>query len=484
MIATEAALLLVDGREARAAGGETFDTFNPSTGEKIADVARGTEADIDAAVVAARHAFEGEWSKTTPRERATILNRVAALLREHAGELDRLGSVNGGLPIAAVRNDIEVSAKYCEYYAGCVDKVGGDSIPLGPGYVDYTVREPWGVCGAIVPFNSPYQLAIRSIAPALGTGNTMVIKASEQAPLPTLRLGRLLHEAGVPAGVVNVVPGFGHDAGARLAAHPDVDHLTFTGSPGTAQRVLAGAATQLTPTLVELGGKSPQIVFADADLDEAARTIVSTLVWSCGQACSAGTRVIVERSVHAELAEAIAEHIGKVRVGDAAEGPDMGPLITKRQQDAVLGAIDAGRSSDARLLIGGGVPESTAPGGFFVEPTVFDGVDPGSALAQDEIFGPVLAISEFSTTDEALAFGNWSDFGLIAGVWTKDIDRAFCLAAGLKVGQVYVNNYGVGGGVELPFGGYKKSGFGREKGIAGFLAYTQLKNVCIKVGAS
>jgi aldehyde dehydrogenase (NAD+) len=481
VIATNTCGILIGGDEVAALSGQTFETFDPSTGEVIAEVARGAEADVDRAVASAREAFETTWIDSTPRDRGTVLFKLAALLRERAEELAVFGSRNGGLTTKATLNDVEVAARYCEFYAGLVDKVGGETIPLGPDFVDYTIREPWGVCGIIAPFNSPYQLPARSVAPALAAGNAVVIKASEQAPLATVLFGQLLLECGLPRGVVNVVPGFGHEAGARLAGHPDVDKISFTGSPATAQRVLEAAAKELTPCTLELGGKSPQIVFADADLEEAARTIMGTIVWSAGQACSAGTRILTEKAVHADLAESLAEAAKAVRVGRAVEGPDMGPLITKRQQEAVLSAIDAGKS-DARLIAGGGRPtDGELAGGYFVEATIFDDVDHGSPLAQDEIFGPVLAITEIRDTAQALEFANATEFGLIAGVWTRDISRAHHLASRIRAGQVYVNTYGVGGGVELPFGGYKKSGYGREKGVAGYLEYTQVKNVCIKV---
>jgi aldehyde dehydrogenase (NAD+) len=474
--------MLIAGEEVTAA--EAFETFDPSTGEAIGEVARATEAEVDRAVASARKTHEEVWRETTPRERSTVLFAVAQRIREAAAELAETSALNGGVALPSALGDVEAAARYFEFYAGAVDKIGGESIPLGPDYVDFTVREPWGVCGVITPFNAPYQLPSRSVSAALAAGNTAVVKASEQAPLPTLRLGRLLLEAGLPPGAVDVVTGFGQDAGARLAGHPGVDHLTFTGSAATATRVMALAAAELTPTTVELGGKSPQIVFADADIAETAQTIVRTIVWSAGQACSAGTRVLVEQPVHRELVEALAAATAEVTVGPALEGPDMGPVITRRQQQAILAAIAAARESGAgRLVTGGGAPaEPSLDGGYFVEPTIFDDVDPASPLAREEVFGPVLAVTPVRDEAHALQLANDGEFGLVAGIWTSDVGRAHRLGSRIRAGQVYVNCYGVGGGVELPFGGYGKSGYGREKGVAGLLEYTQLKNVCVKIG--
>jgi acyl-CoA reductase-like NAD-dependent aldehyde dehydrogenase len=474
---------LIGGEQLAASDGERFDVLDPSTGGRIAQVPRGKRADVDRAIAAARAAFDG-WRRTPPAERGRILTSCARRLREEAPALAPLGSLDGGLPLPAVLRDIEATARYLEYYGGLADKIGGDVVPLGEDFLDYTEREPYGVCAVILPFNSPFQILARSVAPALAAGNVVVAKAAEQAPLGPLRLAQLLEHEGVPAGVVNVVTGLGNEAGARLVEHEDVDRITFTGSEPTGRMVMEAAARTLTPVTLELGGKSPQIVFADADLEQAVVTVVDSLVWSAGQVCSAGTRLLVERSVRDDVVGAVVARMAATRIGPALDAPDMGPLISARQQAGVLSAITTATGQGARLLTGGLDVPDTGTEGFYVAPTVFDEVPPDSALAQEEIFGPVLAVFDFDTEAEAVALANGTRFGLIAGLWTRDLGRAHRVARELRCGQVYVNAYGTGTGIELPFGGYKRSGIGREKGVAGYLAYTQVKNIAIKVGAS
>lgn len=478
-LVTERIGVTINGEEGPSVSGESFTSSDPSTGEELATVALGGPEDVDRAVRAAEDAFYGFWRDWAPKDRATVLFGIAAALREGGDPLAVIAARDGGLPLTGASNDVVVAARYFEYYAGLADKIGGETIPLGPDFLDYTVREPWGVCGVIVPYNSPYQLMARSVAAALAAGNTVVVKSGEQAPIGPSLLARVAHEAGLPAGVLHVVPGFG-PAGAALTSHPKVRHITFTGSLPTARHVLRAAAEEMTPACVELGGKSPQIVFADADLEAAADTILRSLVYYAGQTCSAGTRLLVERSVHHDLAEAVRQRAIDARIGPAIEDPDLGPLVSERQRDTVLAAIrDAAGSG--RVLAGGDVPDGFDTG-FFVQPTVIDDVDPRSPVAQEEIFGPVLCITPFDDDADAVRIANDSQFGLAAGVWTRDLSRAHQLARDIETGQVFVNTYGVGGAVEIPFGGYKKSGIGREKGIAGFLEYTQIKNVCVALG--
>ncbi|CAB4880695.1 unannotated protein [freshwater metagenome] len=475
-------LQLIGGERVPALDGERFDITDPSTGEVIAELPQSKAADVDRAVAAARAAFPA-WRATAPADRGRMLIACAAQLRAECAQLAPLGSLDGGLPLPAVERDVEAAARYFEFYGGLADKIGGDVVPLGDDFLDYTEREPWGVCAVILPFNSPFQILARSLAPALAAGNTVVAKAAEQAPLGPLLLAETLERAGLPPGLLNVVTGFGAEVGTPLVSHEGVDRITFTGSERTGRMVMESAARNLTPVTLELGGKSPQIVFADADLELAVETIVGSLVWSAGQVCSAGTRLLVERSVRDEVVAAVVERMAATRVGPAIDGPDMGPLISSVQRDNVLAAIGAACADGARLLTGGTAPLETGAGGYYVAPAVFDGVDPGSALAQEELFGPVLAILDFASEAEAIAIADGTRFGLMAGLWTRDIARGHRVARALRCGQVYVNAYGAGTGIELPFGGFKRSGIGREKGVTGYLEYTQVKNICIKVGA-
>jgi aldehyde dehydrogenase (NAD+) len=470
--------LQIAGEEADAASAESAPLIDPSTGGPIGTVSVAGANDVDRAVDAARSAFEEHWWDSAPVDRGRLLMRIAEAIRANAAELAEHVMRNTGHPQRFALGDAENAARYFEYYAGAADKIHGESIPVGAHHVDFTVREPWGVCGIISPFNAPLQLPARSIAPALAAGNTVVLKPGEQSPAATLALGRVMAEAGVPAGVVNIVPG-ALEAGQRLIAHPDVAHITFTGSVTVGQAIMRAAAEGLKPVTLELGGKSPQILFDDADVEAAVAAVMGSAVLTAGQVCSAGTRILVQNGVHDAFVDALGEAVRGVTVGPPAAGAEMGPVITGAQRDRVAAAIARGRAGGARVVAGGEEAPDGLDGGFFVRPTVFDQVAPDSALAREEIFGPVLAVMRFDDWPDALAMANDSEFGLVAGVWTREIGRAHHLARKLRVGQVFINNYGVGGGVELPFGGYKKSGIGREKGLAALGEYTQLKNVCV-----
>jgi acyl-CoA reductase-like NAD-dependent aldehyde dehydrogenase len=467
----------------RRGRGETLELVDPSTGATTGELASATDEDVDLAVASAREAAS-RWAATAPVERARVCARVAQLLVERSSELAETAVVDAGLPSSMAIRDVETAGRYFEFYAGVPDKLYGDSIPVGPDAIDYTIREPWGVCAVILPFNFPFQLTARDVAAALCTGNTVVLKPPEQAPLAALALVKVCAAAGVPDGVVNAVTGMGPEVGERLVRHPDVDHVTFTGSVATARRVLEAAAQDIKPTTIELGGKSPHVVFADARIDRVVASIVATTFRSAGQACSAGTRVLVERGARDELLSALGEAASGLRVGIASDDPDLGPLVSATQRDNVLAAVDRGRSDGARVVTGGGPPASgdVPPGGFFVAPTVLDDVDPSSAVAIEEIFGPVVTVTTFDDEAGAIALANNTEFGLVGGIWTADLGRAHRLARAIDAGQIFVNSYGVGGGVELPFGGYKHSGFGRVKGMAGALEYTQLKNVFVNYG--
>lgn len=472
--------LFVGGQSVEAAGGGRFDTFDPSTGEVVAQIAEATAEDVDRAVTTAREAFERSWPSTPPRERADLLTRAAAAVRANAEELVELAERTAGLPTRMAKGDVETSARYLEYYAGIADKLHGETIPLGPDFIDYTEREPWGVCAVIPPFNVPFQLTARSVAPALACGNTVVVKPAEQAPIPAIRLAELITEAGAAPGMVNVVPGAGPAAGAALVGHPEVSHITFTGSLPTGQAIMRGAAEQLTPVTLELGGKSPQIVFPDADLDGAVQAIVSSSLLTAGQVCSAGTRILAHHDIADDLRERLLAAVSDISIGPAEDGPDMGPLISATQQERVLEAIQAARDDGARVLSGGGAPENGLSG-YYIEPTVLGDVSPDMRVAREEVFGPVLALMEFGDEEAAVGIANDSEYGLVAGVWTRELGLAHRVARRVRTGQVFVNNYGAGGGIELPFGGYRKSGIGREKGVAALDEYLQVKNVCVRI---
>ena len=474
--------LVIGGTSRAASTGERFATTDPATGEELASVARGGPADIDAAVDAARGAFEGTWRDLPVAERARLVGALARAIEDNAEDLARLESLDAGKPLSQARTDVAVASRYFTYYAGIADKLQGETIPISPDVLAYTTREPFGVTGHIVPWNYPLQIAARTISPALAAGNCVVLKPAEETPLTAIVLGELALEAGLPPGVLNVVPGIGAEAGAALARHPGIAHLAFTGSPEVGREVMRAAATNITPVALELGGKSPHIVLADADLDEAVPVIVRSLIQNAGQTCSAGSRVIVERSVRDELVAALVAAFERVTIGRGIDDPDLGPLVSEAQLDRVLGFVARASEAGARLVSGGTrAADGTLSAGSFVAPTLFTDVAPSAELARDEVFGPVLAVIDVADVAEALTVANDSRFGLVAAVWTRDLDRALWLSRRLEVGQVFLNTYGAGGGVELPFGGWKESGFGREKGIEAVLAYTQTRTVAARI---
>lgn len=476
--------LVIGGEQRSAKSQATFETIDPSSGKPLAIVARARAEDIDAAVAVAKEAFEnGPWTKMRPVERARLLWKVAELIRRDAEQLAVTESRDNGKPLRQARNDAEVAARYFEFYAGVADKLMGNTIPVAPGLLDFTLREPMGVSAQIVPWNYPMQIGARGAAPALAAGCCVVLKPSSEAPLTALRLGQLAIEAGLPPGVFNVVPGRGSDAGERLASHPDVNQLTFTGSVDTGIHVMKLAAEHVCPVVMELGGKSPNVVFADADLDITIPGVANAIFQNAGQTCSAGSRLLVEQGVHARVVDLLRQRAKSMRLGPGVEDPDMGPVISKNQFETIMEYIAIGKKEGAGIAVGGARPsDPRLQDGYFIEPTLLDDVQPGMRVYQEEIFGPVLTVTPFSDIDEAAALANQTEFGLIAGVWTRDINKALYMAEKIKSGQVYINTYGAGGGVELPFGGYKKSGFGREKGVEALNSYLQTKNVCIKFG--
>jgi aldehyde dehydrogenase (NAD+) len=476
--------LIIDGERIAASNGATFDVDDPATGEVFACVARATVADVNLAVHSARRALESKaWRALRPVERGRILLRIASDIQRRGDELSDLESRDTGKPLRQARADVEIAARYFEFYAGAADKLFGTTIPLGPEYVDYTVREPIGVSAQIVPWNYPIQIGCRGIAPALAAGCTVVVKPAHEAMLSLMRVGEVALECGLPPGVLNVVPGFGAEAGAALAHHSDINQLTFTGSVEVGILVAKAAAENVVPVVMELGGKCPTIVFADADLDLALEGVANAIFQNAGQTCSAGSRLLVQGSIHRAFVDRLVERVRQMRVGPGRTDPDMGPIISRKQLETIEGYVERGVSEGATLLAGGERPDDPAlANGYFLKPTLLDRVVPDMTVAREEIFGPVLSIMTFETAEEAADLANRSEYGLVAGVWTRNINNAMALSSLIKAGQIYVNTYGAAGGVELPFGGYKKSGYGREKGFEGLLSYTQIKNVCIKIG--
>lgn len=471
----------IDGERIKSITGDYFDDIDPSTGEVMARVAQGSAADVDRAVSAARNAVS-RWKAIPARERGLLLHRIGVGIRVQAEELARLESRDTGKPLSQARTDVEVAARYFQFYAGIADKIYGDTIPIDEKAFAMTFREPLGVTAHIIPWNYPIQIAARTIAPALAAGNCCVLKPAEEAPLTPARLAEIAAGEGMPPGVLNVVPGLGEEAGAALAAHPNIDHLSFTGSPETGTIVMKLAAENQKPVTMELGGKSPNIVFADADLDRALPVILRSLIQNAGQTCSAGTRLVVQSGVYPQVVSRLKELMQGVRLGPGLSDPDMGPIISQRQLDRVLGYLDVARQEGAEIAVGGQRPQDgDLAGGYFVQATLLDGVTQDMRVANEEIFGPVLATIQFDDPDEAAAIANATPYGLIAAIWSNDISKALGLARTLECGQVYINSYGAGGGVELPFGGYKRSGFGREKGVEAVREFTQVKTVAVQL---
>lgn len=478
----EEAKHFIGGGWAHPAGHESIDVIDPSDGQPFARIARGNAADIGAAVAAARAACDGAWGRMSAAERGRVMYGLSMRVAACADELARLEARDTGKPLREARADAAALARYFEFYAGACDKLHGATLPYQSGYTVLTVREPHGVTGHIVPWNYPMQIVGRSVGAALAAGNACVVKPSEDACLSLLRVAELSLDAGLPAGALNIVTGYGTEAGAALAAHPGVDHLSFTGSPGVGTLVSQLAAEHHAPVTLELGGKSPQIVFADADLDCALPTLMAAIVQNAGQTCSAGSRVLIERAAYAPLVERLAAAFRALRVGPSARDLDCGPLINAKQHRRVAQFVADAERDGVRLAAQGEVVADAPSGGFYQAPTLFADVPCDHRIAQEEIFGPVLAALPFDDEEQALAIANGTRYGLVAGLWTRDGARQLRLARRLRAGQVFINNYGAGGGVELPFGGTGRSGHGREKGFEALYGFTTLKTIAIRHG--
>ncbi len=468
----------IDGRWLDAAEGGRIGIENPATGEQIAEVARATRVDVDMAVAAARARFKARTLvDMRPMARGRLLLEIGRHMEALAEEIALVECLDNGKTLTGGRNEAMAASRYFTYYGGATDKLEGRMIPLGAGYVDYTVPAPFGVSAQIVPWNFPLQIAARSVACALATGNCVVLKSPELSPLSCYFIAEACERAGVPAGAVNLLCGYGHDCGAALASHPDVDHIVFTGSVKTGQSILRAAADRIIPCVMELGGKSAGIVFPDADLDQVTASTAAGIFSNAGQVCSAQSRLVVHRKVHDEVVERIRAKAASLSIGPGIEGKDLGPLISGPQLDKVEAFCLAAGQQGAKTVTGG---RRVGAKGHFMQPTVFAGVMPDMTIAREEVFGPVLSIQVFDEAEEAIELANGTDYGLCAGVYTKDLRTAHWTADRLVAGQVFVNEW-FAGGVETPFGGTKRSGYGREKGQEALLNYVQTKNIGIRL---
>ena len=454
--------------------------INPSDETIIGEADCAGAGEVDAAVRAARRALNGDWRRANPWDRARVLMKISALILRDINQLADMEMKETGKPMCAAHSAVKQAARYFEFYAGIADKIQGVSIPLGEDYIDFTLREPLGVTAHILPWNVPLNMLARGVAPALAAGCVAVVKPAEQTPHGALLLAQLFIEAGLPAGVINIVNGAGEITGATLSSHPDIDGLTFTGSVATGVAVMRACAEHIKPVVLELGGKSPIVVFDDAAPDVVAREVCKGIYSNTGQYCDAGSRLLLNTRIHDAVMEYLIAQSDKIRVGMPADNPDMGPLISAEQYERVYDYIKRGKDDGATLVSGGKRPEDLDKG-YFIQPTIFDKVDAQAVIAREEIFGPVLSVSEFNDEEEAIAAANNSDYGLAAGVFTKDISRALRLAKRLDAGTIYINEY-FSGEMASPFGGVKKSGIGRERGLETLVNYTRIKNVIINIG--
>ncbi len=476
------ALNFIANQSCNAASGQTLAVLDPSYGEAFDTIPRSAATDLDAAVQAARSAATSTWGKLTAAERGRLLHKLSVAITANGEELWALEQRDCGKPTAQAKADVVALARYFEFYAGSADKLHGQTIPYLDGYSVLTWREPHGVTGHVIPWNYPMQIFGRSVGASLAAGNACVVKPSEDACLSLIRVAQIAAEVGFPAGAINIVCGLGHEVGADLAKHPGIDHISFTGSPHVGTLIAQMAAERHCPVTLELGGKSPQIVFADADLDAALPFLVNAIIQNSGQTCSAGSRVLIERSIYEPLLARLATAFERLRVGPAAMNLDLGPLIRQTQQQRVWDFLSDAQVAGIPMVAQGVVVDDAPESGFYQAPTLLRDVPVNHRIAQEEVFGPVLCALPFADEDDAVTLANATKFGLVAGIWTRDGARQLRMAKRVQAGQVFINNYGAGGGVELPFGGYKSSGHGREKGFEALYGFTTLKTVAIRHG--
>jgi len=473
--------MVIGGERLGGSGRAMIEVVDPATGGPIGAVPAATAADVDHAVAVSRQALAGPWSKTKPAERARILLRTAQAIRADAERLAIIETLDCGKPLREAKGDVETAARYFEYYAGAADKLQGDSIPLGPNYMSFTLLEPVGVTAHIVPWNFPLVQVARGVAPALAAGNTAIVKPAEQTPMTAVILAAILAQAGLPAGVYGAVTGYGHDAGAALAAHPGVNHVTFTGSVATGKTVMAAAASHVASVTLELGGKSPVVVLADADIDAAVAGTVKAFTLNAGQVCSAGSRLVVEQAVAAPMIAKLMAAVAKMRVGHGLDNPEIGPIVSQKQLDRIDRLVKDAMAAGAERLAGSGIATvKGCEGGYFYSPTVLKAKGPGGIEVREEIFGPVLTVQTAGSAEEALSLANGTDYGLVGGIYTRDVGRALALARGIEAGQIFINEF-FAGGVETPFGGVKNSGFGREKGLEALKSYLRVKCITTRI---
>ena len=471
--------LLIDGQKVFAGGRDQIETFDPGSGLLLTAVAAGKASDVDNAVLAAKRALDGPWAKLTPKDRSRLLWEIGSRIRKDIKRLTLVETLDTGKPFNDAKVTVERTADYFCYYAGIVDKLEGTTVPLGPSKLCFTERVPIGVTGHIVPWNVPISMVARGLAPALACGNTAVVKPAEETPLSAILLVELLEDTGIPAGVVNVIPGFGKEAGRALSEHPEVRHITFTGSIPTGKAVMAAAATHLASVTLELGGKSPHVVLRDADLDVAIPSILTGMYKNAGQICSAGTRLLVDRPIHEEVVDRLVKGAESISLGHGLDNPAMGPLISDQQLASVVGFAQRAKDRGVTFATGGDKAQVTeCEGGYFFTPSIADNVPPDDELGTAEVFGPILSVIGVDDVDHAIDVANGTSYGLAAGIQTQDISKAMRFARGVEAGQVFINGYHSAGDT-VPFGGMKESGIGRGKGFAALDAYFEIKAVTV-----